>query len=262
MSFLESLNKDVQPIDLESFETFSNHEWVNELKKEYKKGAILAKSAIFRVLNDIENMNLKFAKEFKRSSFVGTEGRVKPENSFFKKLYNKCLHDGLKYGVTNETLNKQFREIYDLAGIRVACPYYDEVRIFIDKLIKPKLNLLGYATNLTYLSGCEDKDCLDRGDYFGYRSYHFYIKIPTVVSIYEEVELCICEVQVRSELQHVWAQKSRDLLYKRKIEVEHNKQLIIEDMKHISNFLRSADQFLISIRDRIGGKKPDDYFKG
>src|SRR5207253_3831744 len=59
-----------------------------------------------------------------------------------------------------------------------------------------------------------DLDYLEWGSDVGYRSYHFFVKVPTPVNIYGDLEMRVCEVQARTELQHVWAVKSHDLLYK------------------------------------------------
>jgi ppGpp synthetase/RelA/SpoT-type nucleotidyltranferase len=123
------------------------------------------------------------------------------------------------------------------------------VRAAIEDLIRPKLRELGYATNLDE-GGFPSKDYLDHGDEFGYRSYHFFVKVPTPIDIYGNVELCLCEIQARTELQHMWAVKSHDLLYKPQGQWELSDKHVLEDMKQVSNSLRAADQFLVSIRDR------------
>jgi hypothetical protein len=57
----------------------------------------------------------------------------------------------------------------------------------------------------------------------------------------------------RSELQHVWAVKSHDLLYKPSRGWQLSDKHVTEDMRQLSNSLRAADQFLVSIRDRARG---------
>jgi ppGpp synthetase/RelA/SpoT-type nucleotidyltranferase len=64
----------------------------------------------------------------------------------------------------------------------------------------------------------------------------------------------ICEVQGRSELQHVWAVKSHDLLYKPDDGWLKPDAETLKDMQELSNSLRSVDHFLCRIRKRVRGK--------
>ena len=85
----------------------------------------------------------------------------------------------------------------------------------------------------------------------GYRSYHFFIEIPAPYDIFGNVEPCMCEVQARSELQHVWASRSHEEFYKPEGELRFSDKDVLEDMRRISDLLNSADGFLVSVRNRI-----------
>jgi ppGpp synthetase/RelA/SpoT-type nucleotidyltranferase len=128
--------------------------------------------------------------------------------------------------------------------------YLDEVRPAITDLIRPGLAKLGYATQLK-AAGLRDKDFLDTGNEHGYRSYHFHVKVPTPIDIFGNTKLCLCEIQAKSELQHVWAAKSHDLLYKPEEGWQFGDPHVEGDMRAVSDSLRAADQHLVSIRDRI-----------
>lgn len=78
--------------------------------------------------------------------------------------------------------------------------------------------------------------------------------MPTQVDIYGTAKAVICEVQGRSELQHVWAVKSHDLLYKSEDGWLKPNAETLKDMQELSNSLRSVDHFLCRIRKRIRGK--------
>lgn len=240
------------PINLTSYEYFRKSEWVDNFLKDYRRNAIVAKSAINRLLYDLDYLNKEHETKSGRILFTTTEGRVKTEESFFRKLYDKCCkkqkHDGVSANSIKDTMN----DIKDLAGVRFACPYFDEVLTAINNYIRPHLSSLGYATELEN-AGLTDKNFLDNGDKNGYRSYHFFVRVPTVINVFNDVELFTCEIQGRSELQHIWAVKSHDLIYK-----GNEKRLIgidkyREDMKQISNNLRSMDHFLCRVRSEIGG---------
>ncbi len=182
---------------------------------------------------------------------------VEKARSFFRKLWRTAVKEGNQRGVTQDTLRDMYDSIKDLAGVRFCCPYLDEVEKAINDIIRPALNSRGYATDFGADPRLADKNWLDDGDEAGYRSYHFYVNVPTPVDIWDSRQLVLCEVQGRSELQHVWAVKSHDLLYNKK-EEEWNFELEREDMRHLGNALSGADGFLQSIRNRVMEREKRD----
>lgn len=247
--------KQPAPISLETYDGFIAHPRILSLQSEYAKDSTRARFAVAQVVNDLETINEKYFDKYDRVAFTTIEGRVKTEDSFFRKLYKICCTKAPKQGLTAPKIQAFYFEIKDLCGIRFSCPYFDEVELSIEKLVRPRLSVLGYATDLQGEIGLSDKNYLEAGDELGYRSYHFFISVPTVIDIFGNTELCLCEVQARTELQHVWAVKSHDLLYKPKVGWDFGDDHITDDMKHLSHNLRFADEILVSIRDRTRGKK-------
>lgn len=241
-----------RPINLESYEDFRNHSWILSFVSKYEKDALIAEQSVARLLCDLEKLNGEYTEQQGRVLFSNIEGRVKEENSFFKKFYKQCCEKGISRGITQSILNEFYNGVNDVAGVRFSCPYIDEVESAISK-IRNKLSALGYAVQIDG-NEYKDRNYLDIGDGTGYRSYHFFLKVPTPIDIFGNAELFLYEVQGRSELQHVWAVKSHDLLYKPENGWIPHDDNVTEDMKQLSNSLRAADQFLISIRDRVRGK--------
>ena len=236
-------------LDLSSFESFRDHPLVIPSIQRYHRDVILADAAVKVLVTDLENLNEEHEKSFGRVAFITIEGRVKTEDSFLKKLYIETRESSKSRGITAATLSTLYAGIRDLAGVRFSCPYFDQVTNAITSFVRPRLSELGHATDLR--PRIKDKDYLDRGDERGYRSYHFFVNVSTPTDIFGNRELCLCEVQARSELQHVWAVKSHDLLYKMGAGWYFSDKDVVEDMRQVSNSLRAADQSLISIRDRI-----------
>jgi ppGpp synthetase/RelA/SpoT-type nucleotidyltranferase len=234
-----------EKIDLADKSAFCSHPWVEQILSRYRRDALLAEHAMQRISDDVRSINYLPATKSGRVRFTTVEGRVKLEVSVLRKLYQKCKAGSRETGVTPTTLQSYYDDIKDICGVRLACPYYDEVLPAIAS-IRSRLEALGYVTNVT---GLADRNFLDSGDELGYRSYHFFVKVPTETTIFGDSELCLCEVQVRTELQHIWAVKSHDLLYKKDLGWQETNH-VAEDMRQLSNSLRAADQSLISIRDR------------
>lgn len=237
-------------LTLESFEAFRAHPWVQDLVPRYNRDAILANHAVMRLISDLHDLNNSYTNERGYIALTSIEGRVKTETSLFRKLYLRAQEVGKNQGLTQGSLQRIYAGIKDLSGVRFSCPYLDEVKITIERLVRPGLTRLGYATYLK-AAAFRDQDFLDLGNEHGYRSYHFYVRVPTDVDIYRNSKLCLCEIQARSELQQVWALKSHDLLYKPGTGWQFADPHVQEDMRQVSNSLRAADQHLASIRDRI-----------
>lgn len=233
---------------LESYAAFNNCPSVKALQPRYARHAILAAAACSKVVEDLTVFNQSYDREHMRAAFTTIEGRVKKPDSFFKKLYRACVETDRV--VTQDVLVEYYESISDMCGVRFSCPYMDEVKQIIKKLVRPWLKGRNYRTDLQS-AGHPDKDLLDSGDDVGYRSYHFFIEVPTPIDIYGKIETCICEVQARSELQHVWASRSREEFYKPEGELLFSDEHVLEDMKGISDLLHSADGFLVSVRNRI-----------
>lgn len=238
-------------IDLDDFEGFKAHALVAPLRHRYKQSATLAQQAILKLVEDLDELNKRYLAEHDRVALTSVQGRIKEENRFFRKMLTTCREKARTQGISRETLEASFSGIKDLAGVRFSCPYFDEVIPAVDDLVRPRLATIGYGTDLRSETGYADKNYLENGDTFGYRSYHFYVRIPTIIDIYENIEMCLCEVQARTELQHIWADKSHDLLYKPATGWETPDEQLVALMKQVSNNLRLVDELLVDIRRRV-----------
>lgn len=243
-------------ISLASLEDFSGHEWVAECMIECRKRRRLASQALRQLTEDLGEINegFKQGRGHGYLAFTTVGSRVKKPDSFLRKLYNRCRANSPKKGMTREFLNVQADGIHDIAGARLACAYFDNVIPRV-KFVRHELSVRGYAVDLAS-EGLPDKNLLEDGDEQGYRSYHFHVKIPTRVSIYGDTEMCVCEMQARSELQQVWADKSHDLLYKPDEGWMWSDENVLEDMKQVSNGLRMIDGLLVSLRERARSGAP------
>jgi len=174
--------------------------------------------------------------------FTAVQGRAKTERSFFKKLYRSCLKiDNLNL----DTVLALYNEIQDAAGVRFAFPYYHDVFQILHEYVYPQFKNLGYVVNLSP----ENQNYFDKGDDLGRRYYLFFVKVPVPFDIFGNLELVRAEVEVRTEFQHVWASMMHDLINTTDLGELRND--IVEDMRRISENLRSADYFLSNIYNKI-----------
>ncbi|MCX7923915.1 MAG: hypothetical protein N3B21_18170 [Clostridia bacterium] len=130
--------------------------------------------------------------------FLDVQCRVKNLDSFLEKINRK--------GYKNP-----FKEIHDFCGLRVICYYPSDLDRII-KLIKNEFKVVEEIDKSEDLG--EDK--------FGYRSYHYIIKVKDsweIVPDFRGLEDFEVELQVRTILMHAWADISHKLNYKKEHDV-------------------------------------------
>ncbi len=125
--------------------------------------------------------------------------RAKSNGSFLIKAGKQTESGNLKYV-------DPFNEITDLAGVRLICFLKQDVDPICEKILK------------TFKSdGVEDVgDRVFQKGRFGYQSKHILVKLPksTYLPACDYISEVVCEVQVRTLLQHAWAEMEHDIQYK------------------------------------------------
>jgi len=118
--------------------------------------------------------------------------RLKSAQSILGKLEKKDLE---------LTLTAACNNIYDIAGIRVVCPYIRDVYLIRDRLMAQ-----------------DDLFIMDMKDYIegpkenGYRSLHMIIRIP--VYFMNKKQMVPVELQIRTLAMDLWASLEHDIKYK------------------------------------------------
>lgn len=162
------------------------------------KSLLLEQSAKFEAAAEIVAVHLRHV--LRRSRLVAPQvvptrvsSRVKTIRSIFRKIAREKL-DGRRLKRVRDVEN----HINDLAGARVVCDYLSDVA-FIHAYLQrhPAFKVLPKKTK-DYIAHPMD----------GYRGVHLVVKIQTSFG------RARCEIQLRTMLQHAWAEKSHDLIYK------------------------------------------------
>jgi len=130
------------------------------------------------------------------------EQRAKSIDSFGEKasLRSTINQDSPKY-------IDPIKEITDLAGIRVIT-FFPRTLEKVDEVIRSEFEVLEKS---------DKSDVLKEEERFGYQSIHYLIKLKQnriALSEYSQFDGLIAEVQVRTILQHAWAEIEHDIQYK------------------------------------------------
>jgi len=154
------------------------------LQNEYEKNA----ESRYLIVNELKEMVVNVLLDLDSNAVVN--GRIKNFTSYFSK-YIRLLKNG------------QDPRINDLLGVRVICPFIEDLSA-AEKLIINNFDLIEREVKGHY----NFKE-------FGYESIHLLIKIPPeLINKHGEPGTEIAEIQIRTILQDAWAEVEHELVYK------------------------------------------------
>ena len=149
-------------------------------------------------------------------------------------LLNKLKRSEQKYA--------RLCDVTDISGIRIITYFADEV----DKVAE----IIQKEFDIDRDKSVDKRALLDP-DRFGYISLHFVAKLPPirlVLTEYSNFSDCKTEIQIRSILQHTWAEIEHDLGYK-------NMQAVPKELRRgfsrLAGLLELADDEFVRIRDSL-----------
>ena len=187
----------------------------------------LSEKDSFVKLGDIVSSMLKKELDAADIDIMAVEHRVKEEQSLEGKLELK----GEKY--------KTLSDITDILGARVICFFSDDV----NKVATIVENLF----DIDWSNSVNKRNQLTP-EAFGYLSLHYICTLPVESDYPEELKNKKFEVQIRSTLQHTWAEISHDLGYKSEFGVPKK---VTRELSRVAGLLEIADDQFISIRNDI-----------
>lgn len=174
-------------------------------------------SAAREIETKLENLNNEFKYTKDRNPIHLIKTRVKTPKSILEKLQRR------RFELTVESAREN---ITDIAGIRVICPYIDDIYLIADMLTKQ-----------------DDIELIHTSDYIrnpkqnGYRSLHLIVTVPVFLS--NRKEIVKAEVQIRTIAMDFWASLEHELAYK----LADNKTVeVIRELKECADIIADTDK--------------------
>lgn len=177
-------------------------------------------------------------KDVKKFLKIPASSRVKESDS----LIDKAFYRGKDY-------NNPYNDIEDKVGARFVVMLVSEVNDICDIIEKAHLSGKWHANKCRDFN--EERKLFPT--LFTYQSHHFIVR-SNCDFIYQDVEIksnTPCEVQIRSLLQHAYAELTHEVTYKRKTVIDpHVGRTIAKTMA----FIETADDFFKEVTEKTANK--------
>ena len=204
---------------------------------EFKEMLMRNACAIKEIRTKLEILNTEYALKHHRNPIHSINTRLKSMSSI---------------GVKMERYGKPFNvdsieeNLHDIAGVRVICPYIDDIYTVADALLK--------QDDITYV---EKKDYIKRPKTNGYRSLHLIVKVPVFFA--EGRRDMTVEIQIRTIAMDFWASLEHQLHYK---ENEMIPESIVMRLRDCAESIDEIDREMLLIRRQVeniaDAPSPDD----
>ena len=192
----------------------------------FKQLLMLYECAIMQVNTKLQVLNNEFSHTFKRNPIESIKSRIKTPESIWEKLNSRNLP------IDVATIE---RDLTDIAGIRVICPFQDDI-----------YNVADLLTTQDDVTLVEKKDYIKNPKPNGYRSLHLIIAVPIYLATGKK--MMKVEVQLRTIAMDFWASLDHKLRYKKNLE---NSEEIAQELKECADIIAGVDVKMQNIRKKI-----------
>ncbi len=183
--------------------------------------------ALREVRTKLEILDKEFEVNHSHNPIHHMESRVKSPKSIGEKLVRK----GYPLDI-----NSASHSLYDIAGMRVVCPYLQDVYSIAELLTKQDdIRLI------------RERDYIKNPKGNGYRSLHLVVEIPVFFS--SGKTLMPVEVQIRTIAMDFWASLEHQIRYK-ETKISAPEELNGE-LKQVASKIAMLDEEMQSIRNRM-----------
>ena len=168
-------------------------EWLKETFDKFARLMTYYRCAMMEIETKFNVLNEEYSLAHDRNPISSIKTRLKSFPSIREKLVRKGLEESVS--AIEENLN-------DIAGVRVICPFPEDVYVLADALLKQDDVFL-----------IEKKDYIKKPKPNGYRSLHMIVAIPIFLA--HEKRMMKVEIQLRTIAMDCWASLEHQLRYKK-----------------------------------------------
>ena len=204
-----------------------NEEQLLESAMQLQQVMMLYEAGIREIQTKLDILRAECSISGKPSPINAIKSRVKTPRSIIGKLKRRGFPI---------TLQSMMDNLNDIGGIRVICPFIEDIYSVADMLMR--------QSDLTLL---ERKDYIANPKPNGYRSLHLILEVPIFLS--EETKPVRIELQLRTIAMDFWASLEHQLRYKADIEVPAH---ISDDLKGCADVIAATDEEMQRIAHELG----------
>lgn len=188
-----------------------------KLAMQYQQMIMIYESGIKQIETKLDILNKENKIAGRRNSIETVKSRIKTPQSIIEKLERKGLPI---------TFASMMKNLNDIAGVRVICPYISDIYNIRNMLLKhPDIRLI------------EEKDYIIEPKESGYRSLHLVIEIPVYLS--ESTHNVKVEIQLRTIAMDFWATLEHELRYKTTTSVPES---VRRELKRVAENIAMTDK--------------------
>ncbi len=205
-------------------------QWVQERSHEIMSLMSYYRCAMMEVETKLNVLNEEFSIRYDRNPIASIQSRLKTLPGIREKMARRDLP------FSPESIEKN---LTDIAGIRVICPFLDDIYLLSDCLLS--------QDDITLF---EMKDYISHPKENGYRSLHLIIGIP--IFLEGGKRMMKVEVQLRTIAMDCWATLEHQLNYKKEHE---NKEEISAELLNCAYISANLDTRMNRLKQNVFGEE-------
>ena len=201
-----------------------------DMERQYRQLMYLHEAAIQQITAKLNILKGEFQFSNDRNPISSISSRIKSKESIIYKMQKKGLP---------MTASALLANVHDIAGVRVVCPFIEDVYYVARMLVKQH-----------DIEVIEEKDYIRQPKENGYRSLHLIVTVQVYFS--ETTKNIPVEIQIRTIAMDFWASTEHQLRYKKDREFTEEAQ---RKLKHCADLMALADEEM----QEIAGTVPQDW---
>ena len=219
-------------LDELNFVPDSDNYFVNQAI-QFRELMMMYNCAIREVRTKLEVLNDELSIRNSRNPIEFIESRIKRPLSIVDKLK--------RYGepVNVESIE---RSLNDVAGIRVICPFIDDIYSVADMFLS--------QDDITLI---KKKDYIENPKPNGYRSLHLILEVPVFFS--NQKKPMRVEVQIRTIAMDFWSSVDHQLKYKHDVP---NADELSAQLKECADIISQTDMRMLAIKNQLYSSEPSE----